>query len=64
MTGTAPERDVSDAELELIRERTIERANRVMALMLADLARDYERCGKAACVRSRRCRGFACETLD
>ncbi len=43
------------------RRRTIDRFERVMARMLADIARGYERCGKAACVRSRRCRGTACE---
>jgi hypothetical protein len=32
-----------------------------MPLIAIAASRDYERCGKAACARSRRCRGFACE---
>jgi hypothetical protein len=34
---------------------------RCMRTILIAMGRDYERCGKAACARSRRCRGFACE---
>ena len=29
--------------------------------VLVAIGRDYENCGKAACARSRHCRGFACE---
>jgi hypothetical protein len=43
------------------RKRTIDAAYRCVAKLIARIARDHERCGKAACVRSRRCRGFACE---
>ena len=32
-----------------------------MRLLAIAAGRDYEHCGKAACARSRRCRGFACE---
>jgi hypothetical protein len=32
-----------------------------MRLIAIAAGRDYEHCGKAACARSRRCRGFACE---
>jgi len=34
---------------------------RTVRAILISMNRDYERCGKSACARSRRCRGFACE---
>ena len=37
---------------------------RCMRLLAIAAGRDYEHCGKAACARSRRCRGFACEPDD
>src|SRR4029079_14624237 len=44
-------------ELECLKERTLDR----LAQCHGELARDWAHCGKAACARSRRCRGFACE---
>ena len=43
------------------RQRAIHSAMRCIRTLLIALARDYERCGKASCARSRRCRGFVCE---
>jgi hypothetical protein len=65
MTATAtprltPELPAQD-EIECTRERTLDRARRCVALLLSQIAGDHEHCGKAACRRSRRCRGFACE---
>lgn len=51
----------SDAEIEAIHARITERVLRCLRMQLVAIGRDYERCGKAACARSRRCRGFACE---
>ena len=48
-------------ELECLKERTIERLSECLARFTGQLARDWAYCGKAACARSRRCRGFACE---
>ena len=47
-------------DIENIRERTLASAYRAIEKMLVTITRDYERCGKAACARARRCRGFAC----
>jgi hypothetical protein len=44
-----------------IRERIVERVLNASRYLLIAIGRDWERCGKAACKRSRRCRGFACE---
>ncbi len=54
---------VNDANvrIETVRARAIRSAMRCVRSLLIALGRDYERCGKAACARSRRCRGFACE---
>jgi hypothetical protein len=41
--------------------RAAESALRVIRTLLIAMNRDYERCGKAACARSRRCRGDACD---
>ena len=43
------------------RKRVIASMERSLRSLLVALGRDYEWCGKAACARSRRCRGFACE---
>ena len=51
-------------EIDCTRERTLDRARRCVALLLSQIGRDHEHCGKAACRRSRRCRGFACEPDD
>jgi len=48
-------------ELECLKERTLDRLAQCMAQFTSQLARDWAYCGKAACARSRRCRGFACE---
>ena len=55
------ETDVEDNEIEAIRERIIASAMRCIRMQLIALGRDWERCGKASCARTRRCRGFACE---
>ena len=51
--------DIPDREKRMA--RIAERVLRIVRHMLIGMNRDYERCGKAACARSRRCRGFACE---
>jgi hypothetical protein len=51
-------------ENEAIRDRTIASMERSIRTMLIAIGRDWERCGKAACARSRRCRGFVCEPED
>jgi hypothetical protein len=43
------------------RERAVATAMRCIRALLVRLGRDYERCGKAACLRARRCCGTACE---
>ena len=48
-------------ENALVRERAIAGIERCLRQVLVAIGRDYEACGKAACARSRRCRGFACE---
>ena len=48
-------------EIECLKERTLDRIYRCMARLTGEIARDWAYCGKAACARSRRCRGFACE---
>jgi hypothetical protein len=44
-----------------IRERIVERVLNAQRRILIALGRDWERCGKTACKRSKRCRGFNCE---
>lgn len=48
-------------ELECLQERTLDRLSECIARFAGQIARDWAHCGKAACARSRRCRGFACE---
>jgi hypothetical protein len=43
------------------RERAIDALHRALARLAGDIGRDWARCGKAACLRSRRCRGMICE---
>jgi hypothetical protein len=50
-------------EQAAVRKRTIAGIERSLRSVLTAIGRDYERCGKAACARSRRCRGFACEPV-
>jgi hypothetical protein len=45
------------------RRRIVERVARCVRLLAGAIGRDHERCGKAACARSRRCRGQVCEDL-
>ena len=42
------------------RQRTIDAVYRCLDMLAAQIGRDHERCGKAACRRAGRCRGFAC----
>jgi hypothetical protein len=53
--------DKIDAES---RRRAFASLERCLRKLAAGTGRDHERCGKAACARSRRCRGFACEPDD
>jgi hypothetical protein len=48
-------------ELDALKARTIAGIYRCLAMLAAGIARDHLSCGKAACLRSGRCRGFACE---
>jgi hypothetical protein len=43
------------------RRRAIDALERAVARMTRAVGRDWQHCGKAACLRSRRCRGFVCE---
>jgi hypothetical protein len=43
------------------RRRAFDAVARCMRLVAIAAGRDYEHCGKVACARLRRCRGFACE---
>jgi hypothetical protein len=43
------------------RQRTLDALYRCAARLAGTIGRDWHDCGKAACARSRRCRGFACE---
>ena len=42
------------------RDRTIAAMYRCLWLLTGAAAREWRDCGKTACKRSRRCRGFAC----
>jgi hypothetical protein len=60
--GLAADPDVmAPDELECLKERTLGRLSECIARFAGQIARDWAHCGKAACARSRRCRGFACE---
>ena len=50
----------AEAENEAIQERLIASVYRCLVLQAGQLARDWRHCGKAACLRSRRCRGAGC----
>jgi hypothetical protein len=43
------------------RRRAVDAVGRCLVTLIAGIARDHQHCGKAACARSRRCRGFVCE---
>jgi hypothetical protein len=53
--------DGHDDEIEVLQDRITRRVEWCIRALLIAMGRDYLRCGKAACARSRRCRGFACE---
>ena len=53
--------EASDREIDMIRERITESVMHCLRLQLIAIGRDWQRCGKAACARTRRCRGLACE---
>ncbi len=50
----------SKSEREAIRARVIATAYRCLERLIRHMSRDWPHCGKAVCLRSRRCRGFAC----
>jgi hypothetical protein len=56
--AASPTQDEVDAAS---RRRALDGFHRCVALLAAAIGRDWRHCGKAACKRSRRCRGFACE---
>ena len=56
--ATSPTQDEIDAAR---RRRIVDGIHRCIALLLDGIAREWAYCGKAACKRARRCRGFACE---
>lgn len=47
--------------LQAAADRAADGALRVIRRLLITLNRDHERCGKAACARSRRCHGVVCD---
>jgi hypothetical protein len=55
------ETELTPREMAELKERVTARLSGALCALVSHLARDYQHCGKAACVRSRRCRGFACE---
>jgi hypothetical protein len=50
-----------DPAIAAIRQRTVAAAMRCIRILLTRLGRDWNHCGKAACLRARRCCGSACE---
>lgn len=60
MPATTHTTHATNDDIETVRRRTLDKAYRCLRRILSALARDHEHCGKAACLRSRRCRGFAC----
>ena len=64
-SGPAPSqednrRPTQDEIDDVSKERALEALERALARLTRDVASDWRHCGKAACRRSRRCRGFAC----
>jgi hypothetical protein len=53
-----PTQDEIDAAT---RQRANDTLDRCLARLVGEIAQDWLHCGKAACRRARRCRGFACE---
>ena len=57
-----PSQEPSQAEIdEASRRRTHDALHRALSRLAGAAARDWRHCGKTVCVRSRRCRGSACE---
>jgi hypothetical protein len=54
----SPGQDEIDAAT---RRRTLDALIRCLARLGGAIAQDWRHCGKSACRRARRCRGFACE---
>jgi hypothetical protein len=52
---------IASDEIQCLKARTFDRLARCIARLTGEIGRDWLRCGKAACARSRRCRGYACE---
>ena len=52
---------MTHAETDAARDGALAALERSLRLMASQIAGDHRHCGKAACARSRRCRGFACE---
>ena len=57
-TLSPPPQDEIDAAS---RQRAFDALYRALDRLVRGAAEDWRHCGKAACLRSRRCRGFACE---
>jgi hypothetical protein len=59
---SGPAASPTQAEVdEASRRRAIDALYRALTRLVKASAEDWRHCGKAACLRSRRCRGFACE---
>ena len=64
-TPPAPHDDGREryGEIESARDRVLDGIMRRLRQLVIAVSRDYAYCGKAACKRSRRCRGMACEPV-
>jgi hypothetical protein len=61
--GQNQREDQSQAAIDAAgRQRAIDALHRALSRLAGDIGRDWQHCGKAACLRSRRCRGFTCES--
>jgi hypothetical protein len=61
-SGPAPIVSPSQDEIDAVsRERALDALHRALTRLTGAAAEDWRHCGKAACLRSSRCRGFACE---
>jgi hypothetical protein len=63
MSSSIPEdkTELTPREMAELKERVTVRLYGRLCALVSHLSRDHDHCGKAACARSRRCRGFACE---
>jgi hypothetical protein len=60
----APSQTLSPTQAEIDAaspQRAMDALHRALARLTRAVGRDWQHCGKATCLRSRRCRGFACE---